>query len=154
MLMAVALAAAPAAVTATDISGIWWTPERDGKIAIAVDTSGHVGGRLIAVAPEDADARDEHNPDPRLRGRRVLGLPILDGFAPDGPGKWAGGTIYDPDSGDTYRGTLTLDDRGRLVLRGTVLFGLFGRTEILAHVAGPSPATRQPGEPALVYLPQ
>ena len=46
-------------------------------------------------------------------------------------GRWEGGTIYDPDSGRTYRGLLWLDqgDAGTLWARGFVGLSIFGRTE-------------------------
>jgi uncharacterized protein (DUF2147 family) len=45
-------------------------------------------------------------------------------------GQWTGGRVYDPNSGNTYRGTITLIDADTLKLRGYVGITLFGRTEI------------------------
>lgn len=150
--LALATALPARAADTPAIAGVWWTPEHDGKIEIKVEASGAASGRLIAVSPEDADSLDDHNPDPSLRARPVLGLVIMRNFWPGKNGAWSGGRIYDPDSGTTYSGTLTLGDDGRLAMRGDVLFGLIGRTEILERVTGSHPATQQPGEPDLVYL--
>ena len=35
-------------VLTDDIAGVWWTPDRDGKIAIEIDDTGVISGRLIA----------------------------------------------------------------------------------------------------------
>jgi uncharacterized protein (DUF2147 family) len=140
-----------AAAQSAGIAGIWWTPAHDGKIEIVVDAAGTASGRLIAVAPADAGKHDDKNPDPALRTRPALGLPILQGFRQERDGSWSGGTVYDPESGRTYSGTLSLDRDGRLRMRGYVGISLFGRTEILTRVAGPSPERAQPGEPDLVY---
>ena len=148
-----ALAADMPAVAPT-VAGVWWTPEHDGKIEITVDGSGSGGatGRLIALAPADADNLDDNNPDPSLRTQRVLGLVILRNFWSGKSGMWSRGRIYDPDSGTTYAGTLVLDGNDRLSMKSAVLFGLVARTVVLTRVAGPLPATQQPGEPDLVYF--
>jgi uncharacterized protein (DUF2147 family) len=138
--------------TAT-IAGIWWAPDHDGKIEIAIDAAGTANGRLIAVARK-APELDTRNPNPALRDRPVLGLTILRDFRQEADGSWSGGTVYDPESGSTYHGTLALDRDGRLRMRGYVAISLFGRTEIVTRVSGPSPATRQPGEPDLIHLPR
>ena len=145
-----ALAAIPAGAVA-DVVGIWWTPERDGKIEI-MDSSGTVTGRLIAILRADADKRDDENPDVTLRDRRLLGLTILQGFKLDADGKWTGGTLYDPKSGQTYQGALWLDGADRMMMRGFVGISILGRTETLSRVDGPLPATEQPGEPDLVHM--
>ncbi|MGE5537490.1 MAG: DUF2147 domain-containing protein [Gemmatimonas sp.] len=135
------------------IAGVWWTPERDGKIEIVIDDAATANGRLIAIAPDAAD-RDTKNPNLALRDRPVLGLTILRDFRQERDGSWSGGTVYDPETGSTYRGTLSLDGSDRLRMRGYIGISLFGRTEILDRVRGPSPAAQQPGEPELVYTPR
>jgi uncharacterized protein (DUF2147 family) len=46
----------------------------------------------------------------------------------DGGGVWSGGTIYDPDTGNTYRCKLTLRSPDVIDLRGYIGISLFGRT--------------------------
>jgi len=72
---------------------------------------------------------DINNPDPELRSRPIIGLRMLYGFRPDGPGRWTGGRIYDPNNGKSYRCKLELEDGGStLEIRGYVLTPLFGRS--------------------------
>ena len=134
------------------IAGVWWTPEHDGKIAISLDATGVASGRLIAVSPEDANTVDANNPDTKLRFQTLLGLTILQGFSLNTEGQLTGGTIYDPDTGKTYYGTLTFDRDGHLVMKGSVFFSFFARAETLERVDGPNPETQQPGEPDLIYI--
>jgi uncharacterized protein (DUF2147 family) len=66
--------------------------------------------------------RDIHNQDPALRSRPIVGLPLLQDFAPTGPDSWGGGTIYDPESGKTYKSKMRLRDADRLEVSGCFLF--------------------------------
>ncbi|WP_443751307.1 DUF2147 domain-containing protein [Asticcacaulis solisilvae] len=107
-----------AAEAATPV-GTWMTQERDAIVRI-VACPGHASelcGRIERILdPTEADARDEHNPDPSRRSQPVLGLSILSGFTPVKAG-WSGGRIYDPDDGRTHTGLdLRLDGADRLVI--------------------------------------
>jgi uncharacterized protein (DUF2147 family) len=44
-------------------------------------------------------------PDPALRRRPLVGLPVLWSLQPSGPGKWSG-TLYNVENGNTYEGHL------------------------------------------------
>ena len=79
---------------------------------------------------------DRENPDPALRNRPVLGLVILKDFAYGGAWKWKRGTIYDPESGKTYKGAIQLTSGGILKMRGYVGIPLFGRTTRWSRVGG------------------
>jgi uncharacterized protein (DUF2147 family) len=48
---------------------------------------------------------DKHNPDPAQRGRPLVGVPVLYGLVPDGPGRWSG-RLYNVDNGNSYSGHL------------------------------------------------
>lgn len=151
-LVAFALIGFAASAHADNIAGVWWTPNHDGKIAIEIDDSGVIGGKLIAVKPEDAQGVDAKNPDTKLRFRPLIGLPILQGFTPNAAdGAMTGGTIYDPETGKTYYGSMSLDQDGKLVMRAAYAFNMLWRTEVLQRVDGDAPATQQPGEPDLAY---
>ncbi len=52
--------------------------------------------------------RDEHNPDPRLRSRPVVGLSLLEDFRRGVNGEPMEGRIYNPENGRTYRASLRL----------------------------------------------
>ncbi len=63
-------------------------------------------------------------------GKKVQGLDIIRGLRADGDGGWSGGEILDPETGDTYRASVRVTDEGRkLVVRGSILGGLIGRSQ-------------------------
>jgi uncharacterized protein (DUF2147 family) len=116
------------------ILGRWLTEPRDGIIEITRAEDGSLQGRIIGGnAPQRLDAR---NPDPARRQRLLLGQIILVGMRPEGENAWAGGTIYDPDSGRTYRCHIELLDPDRLKVRGFIGFSLLGRTQTWTRYRG------------------
>jgi uncharacterized protein (DUF2147 family) len=147
-----ALSTAPVFADTPTVTGIWWTPRHNGKIEIFIDSNATANGRLIAIEPKHAGELDKENPDTSLRAQPVLGLVVFKSFKQDADGVWDNGTLYDPESGSTYSGSMRLDADGNLLLRGTVLFGLFGKTKTLNPVTGDTPAQAQPGEPELIYF--
>jgi len=113
-----------------EIDGIWLSGDGDGWIEITASATGLSG--VITGSPNASEERpdtDEKNPDPVLRDRPLVGLSVFAGFEYDGDGRWSGGTIYDPNSGKTYRCRVTLVDSDTLKVRGYVGVPLLGRTE-------------------------
>jgi uncharacterized protein (DUF2147 family) len=84
--------------------------------------------RLISLAPDNPANVDNQNPDPAKRSRPLCNLEIGSSFHLDDATHASGGTLYDPKSGRTYHGTITLDGNV-LRLRGYIGVPLFGRTE-------------------------
>jgi uncharacterized protein (DUF2147 family) len=120
----------------TAVSGLWLSGDGDGWIRLELTADGLVG--YIDGSPNtqegDPIRRDEKNPDPTLRGRPLESLAVLKGFEYDGENRWVNGKIYDPNSGNTYKATVTLVDNDTLKVRGYVGFSLFGRTETWTRV--------------------
>src|SRR5215471_9761346 len=64
-----------------------------------------------------------------LKDKPVLGMMIMNGLKRDGD-EWDGGTILDPDSGNTYSAKLHLIAGGqKLDVRGYLGISLFGRSQ-------------------------
>jgi uncharacterized protein (DUF2147 family) len=107
---------------AAPIEGDWLT---DG--ATAVVRIGHCGphlcGAVARVLAKGADVphTDVHNPDPALRSRPLVGLPVLTGFTRDGD-QWTGGRAYDAGSGRSYKAKLAPGGDGTLTVTGCILF--------------------------------
>jgi uncharacterized protein (DUF2147 family) len=116
-------------VDETDITGRWLSGDKTGWIEIRLVDGNPVGIAAGATDPADADRLDELNPDPALCSRALRGITILQGFHYAGEQVWQGGTIYDPNSGKTYKSTITLVDRNTLKVRGFVGVSLFGRSD-------------------------
>lgn len=73
---------------------------------------------------------DRYNPKAELRNRKVLGLRIMEGFVRKGGTRWEQGTIYDADTGRTYRSRMTLLSTDRLDLHGYIGIPLLGKSSI------------------------
>ena len=124
----IALFAAAPLAAAEPVSGSWVTASRDGVVQIGACGASVCGrlARFLVVPPQGVDQRDTHNPDARLRTRKLLGLPILTGFHEDGA-VWRG-TIYDPKAGKSYRSIVKRLDAKRLEVKGCI--GPFCQTQV------------------------
>ena len=113
--------------------GRWLTQEKSAVVELYRCAAGALCGRLVwlRIKPTDDNPRavDSRNPTPTLRTRPLCGVVMMWGFQPEGPGQWSGGSLYDPESGNTYSGKLALNPDGSLSLRGYIGVSLFGRTE-------------------------
>lgn len=128
--------------TAT-IEGRWLTQPKTGIVEIyRCDTDARCGRLLwLQLKPSDDNphALDLRNPEPRLQNRPLCGLVIMWDFKPDGLNHWSGGTLYDPESGNTYSGQMTLTGDDTLSLRGYIGISLFGRSQDWSRFAQPLP---------------
>jgi uncharacterized protein (DUF2147 family) len=72
---------------------------------------------------------DRHNPDPRLRNRKIHGLSILRGLTyHPGTDSWEDGMIYDSKHGKEWNASAYIDDKGILRVKGYWHFKFIGRT--------------------------
>ncbi len=119
---AIATCLLPATVQAAGpIAGQWITQNR--KAIVGIEPCGRrMCGRIVRLLPSpDADKTvDERNNDPRLRGRPLIGLPILLDLAERADG-WHG-KLYDPQAGDTYTTVVGRYPDGALKVKGCFYF--------------------------------
>jgi len=136
---AFALSVLPAMGAQDGPTGTWRV--EDGKALIRiVDCGGQYWG---VVAWEKTPGVDGKNPNPALRSRSTLGIPVLLALKPDGAGKWRG-HIYNAEDGQTYDSHITMAGAGRLRVEGCVL-GIMCGGETWSRAAGPAIAdTRAP----------
>lgn len=143
VVLAIVLVAASAARAAGSAAGLWLTAPRNGIVEIFRCGDGGLCGRLVwvRIRPSDNNPRasDNRNPSPGLRSRPLCGLLMMWGFRADGADHWSGGTIYDPESGNTYRAEMTLRPDNSLAVRGYVMVPLFGRSQVWSRAAPPVP---------------
>jgi len=152
LVLALAGSLGPAADEVPDsIAGVWATePTARGQARIRIEANrDSFDGTIVWLSepsfppsepPEFAGQAktDRHNPDPSLRGRPLLGLQLLRGLRQTGGSTFKGGTIYDPESGRTYRCQARLTDDGTLRFRGYIGVSLLGRTTIWTRVPDPA----------------
>jgi len=102
----IALALMSTSPARADVNGIW-VHKDGGRVRIRNCGEG-VCGTIASVRTDPETGRpatDKKNADPNLRSRPLLGVPVLIGMRPTGPGKWTG-HLYNVDDGHTYTGNL------------------------------------------------
>lgn len=122
------------------ILGTWTTKNAKSRVEI-YPCGSMICGKIVSLKepvypPDDKKGMagktkiDRENPDPKLRTKPLIGLELLKNFTRAEPGLWKEGTIYDPESGKTYKCKLTLESPKRLKVRGFIGFSFIGRTQI------------------------
>ena len=115
------------------ISGNWATRGFGSIVQFrpCADAPDAMCGRIIWLGePNDERGRprtDRHNPDRALRTRSLIGVEIVRNLRERVPGVWSDGSLYNPDDGRTYTGTIRVRN-GVLELRGCAL-GVFCQTQ-------------------------
>ena len=114
-----------------DVEGRWLSGDGEGWIRVSIVGDSLIGVIAGSTKPNlgEPPRRDDKNPDPKLRAHLLDGMTIMMGFKYDGEDKWTGGTVYDPNSGNTYKCTVTQVDRNTLKIRGYIGISLFGRSD-------------------------
>ena len=90
----------------------------DGTAVVAIHMCGANLCGVIEAGPEKS-ALDDNNPDPAQRGRRLLGLHILN-LKKNGDNKWAG-TVYNANDGQNYQANVTQTSESQFTLEGCVV---------------------------------
>lgn len=125
-----------------DITGIYWTAEKDAKVKIFLAKNGKYSGKTVWMAepdnPDGSPKKDVNNPNEDLRDRERIGLVFLKYFEYDeDDDRWENGTVYDPRNGKTYDGYLKFEngDKNTLYLRGYIAgMTWLGRTSTWTRV--------------------
>jgi uncharacterized protein (DUF2147 family) len=100
----IALVGTTSMARADNPDGLW----KMGDLTVKVVTcqTDHLCGTIYSVGAKlNADGTpklDWKNPNPALRKRSIVGVPVFQGLTPDGDNKWKG-YIYSADDGGTYR---------------------------------------------------
>ncbi|MES1148516.1 MAG: DUF2147 domain-containing protein [Bradyrhizobium guangdongense] len=131
-LATVLLLLAPASARAANPTGLWLTADGEAKVRISACGDALCGRIEWLKEPDDPDTHrpklDKFNKDAVQRTRPVLGLEIISGMKPSGrPDEWRG-SLYDPESGNTYTGLLAMRGPASMKLEGCAL-AVFCRAE-------------------------
>jgi len=114
-------------------AGVWTTindktGKPEGRVHIEERDGEYVGTVLAVLSQTDPHPTCDRCKG-ELKGRPVVGMTILQGLRRSGDA-FTGGSLLDPDDGETYRCNAALVDAGsRLELRGYIGISLFGRTQ-------------------------
>jgi len=120
--MTLAVAASAANAAPLDPTGEWMVEKGYATIRI-VDCDGQYWG--IVATEQRPGGIDKNNPDPRLRTRPTLGMPVLMGMKPSNQNEWSG-EIYNSQDGRTYSASISLLGQDKLKVQGCVLGFLCG----------------------------
>jgi len=129
VLISMLFASAPAhsALAADAVVGVWLDADKRGYVEIY--RAGDVYQGRVAGSTDGVVKNDVKNPVDAKRSQSLLGQDIIKGLKYDGQGRWQGGTIYNPDDGNTYSVRLTVVDANTLDLHGYLGVPLFGITQ-------------------------
>lgn len=116
---------------AEKIIGTYMTDGNEGKVLIAKKNNKFYGTLVWTNIP---DALDKNNPDEGQRKNKLAGQVVLKDLEYTGKNVWENGTIYDPNSGKTYKCKVTIDAKGNLKVRGFIGISLAGKTTIWTKV--------------------
>lgn len=94
-------------------------------------------GKMVWFKDDDSKPMDQwtdkHNPDPKLRERKLLGMDVVTGLVHKGD-SYEGGSIYEAKSGKTWSAAAKLDGNDVLKVKGYWHVKLLGRTMIFRRV--------------------
>jgi len=123
--IATAFLAAPSARAqgAGEPTGVWLTQAGDARVRVSKCGGGICGvivGLKDPIDPATGKPQvDDKNPNPALKKRPMIGLPLFSGMQPAGPNKWSG-QIYNADDGSTYASSVTAISADSLRVEGCV----------------------------------
>jgi len=145
--LAFTLFAASASAQSSGVMGTWLTQAGTAQVKIgpcADAAQGPLCGVVVGlINPKNASGQpvapeavtDSHNPDPAMRSRKMLGLPLFWGFkATSNPNTFEDGKIYNGENGKTYSANISLQADGKLRLRGFVGSPMFGETQLWTRI--------------------
>lgn len=117
-----------------NILGKWMSEEKNLEVEIFKDGNQY---KSTVVWFDDSDDKnipmalryDTKNPDKNLRGRKVIGLEVMNGLVYNAEDdEWQSGRIYDASTGKDWNVKAWLNKVGILKVRGYWHFPIFGET--------------------------
>jgi uncharacterized protein (DUF2147 family) len=119
------------------ICGKWLAAEKN-LIVEVYKSGGMFKGKIVWFADEPGEPMagwtDKHNPDPKLRDRKILGLDVLRDLKYDaGDNSWEDGLIYDAKHGKEWNAAVYIDKNGVMKVKGYWHLKIFGRTMVFTR---------------------
>ncbi|MES2447538.1 MAG: DUF2147 domain-containing protein [Bacteroidota bacterium] len=118
-----------------DILGKWLNSSGEGQLEIFKKGDKYFG-KLVWIKEPNENGKpkvDVKNPNANLRAKPILGLEIVKDFVYEDK-EYIDGKVYDPKTGKTYSGKMTLEGANKLNMRGFIGISLIGRTEAWKRV--------------------
>lgn len=106
-----------------NVGGTWLTQAGDARVRVSKCGAGICGVVVWLREPTDPATGkpqvDDKNPNPALRKRPMIGLPLFSDMEAAGPNKWSG-RIYNADDGSIYASNVSLSAPNVLRVEGCV----------------------------------
>lgn len=138
-----------AAAQSADPVGEWLVKEGTARIKVVSCPQGPGQPSALwgVIWAETKPGIDDRNPDPSMKNRPMLGMPILIGMRQTQPNRWDG-KIYDATRGSLFDSHISVNRNDMLEVRGCVA-GIFCGGEDWKRVTGTNiPPLAQPTTPA------
>ena len=115
-----------------NITGKWYsidpdTNEKESIIEI-YQQNNKVYAKIISLLKDEDKGKVCDECTGKDKDKPIEGLVIVKGLSKDGD-EWNDGKILDPKNGKYYKCYITLEEKGKLKIRGYIGFSLIGRTE-------------------------
>lgn len=125
------------------ICGQWMSSDKNLTVNVYHDGSVYKGKVVWFKADDNSKTMEEwtdkHNPDPKLRSRKLLGLLVLNNLTYNARSKtWEGGKIYESRSGKTWDAAVKLVADDQMRVTGYWRFKFIGRDMAFSKVVQPS----------------
>lgn len=120
--LAVAAALLVPSISFADPSGLWSRTNENGETHIRIAPAGPIYTGTIEWMENPRN--DEFNPVVELQDRPLVGIQIFEDMTQVSDVKWEG-SLYNPEDGNTYDGSLTVVDANTLELEGCVTIIIF-----------------------------
>jgi uncharacterized protein (DUF2147 family) len=108
---------------AAEPNGVWLTQAGDSRVKISKCGGGICGVIVGLKEPIDPSTGkpqvDDKNPNPALKKRPMIGLPLFSSMQPAAANKWSG-QIYNADDGGTYASSISVAGPETLRVEGCV----------------------------------
>ncbi len=116
-----------------DIVGTWMNQQNMLKVQV-YKVGGEYRSKILwfqdaHYKAKMADCKDEMNPDPKLRERKILGLEVVTGLQFNKEdNNWQDGKIYDSNSGNTYDSEVNMNTPSTITVTGYWMFTWLGKS--------------------------
>lgn len=126
--LGLALLTGPALAQSADPSGTYLSESKETRVKVAKCGSAYCG-TIVSVQGE---TKDVNNPDPKLKGRNLVGVQMISDLRPSGEDFT--GQLYNYKDGKTYTGKMSFKGGNAMQLSGCILGGLICRSQTWTKV--------------------
>jgi uncharacterized protein (DUF2147 family) len=112
------------------VEGFWLTENRKAIVQTRLCGTGVCGHMVWMADPVDAAGKAKLGAD----GAPLCGAQLIGELKERGDGRWSGGWVMDPRSGDRYRATLAMLSPEKIKLRGYLVMPFLGSSQVWTRV--------------------